>query len=973
MEPIKLLKKEKKHLRRLKLMRGAIYTPIAPLAVGVHPSAEPIPPGEQYGLAYCPIRRGQTWGGLYGCAWFRVEGIMPQSAAGRHVVVHINVGGEGAVYTGTEPTQAISLVSSYIDRVQSGVGKSVIEVSQSAEAGQPLSYYIDAGYNGYFNYTFGRGIFWYADLCAVDDNLLAYYYDYLCVASLSSATSDKGGRTELERLLDESYAALRNSADQARAVLKPLLEGQPEEGLAFTAVGHSHLDLAWLWPVRETKRKAQRTFANQLNNAARYPDYVYGASQPWQFAYIKSQCPEQYAALQQMARRGQLEPQGGMWVEADTNVSSGEALIRQIYYGKTFFREEFGQEMKICWLPDVFGYNGNLPQILSKSGLPYFMTTKLSWNEHNRFPYRSFLWRGIDGSEVLVHMPPDDSYNTAGSPACARHAADNYTERALAPEALLVYGIGDGGGGPGEAHIELLKRQKSLSGSPKVTLGSAVDFFGRLDKYRRGLPVYSGELYLEKHQGTYTTQAANKQCNRRCEYALQDLEALCTLAWQRGRAYPQEELDAWWKEVLFFQFHDIIPGSSITRVYQESRARYAVILREIEAERAAVLAYLAEGPEGVFNPTGFPREEYIRKADGWYCAAPAPYGFAELTKMEPQAALLCGGDTMENDCLRLRFGSDGSIVSAVSKEDGFEYAEGRLNALRLYRDKWLFYNAWDIDWKYYQKPSRLLTPCRQETFIDGPRVVRRQYYRHGRTTITQDVMLYVGRPVMYFQTACDYHETLTMLRADFAVGIHAPAVRCDIQLGSIERSTGDSSDLEKAQFEICAHKYVDVSDGGHGVSLMNDCKYGHRVKGNRLSLNLLRSPIYPDKTADRRHHEFCYALFLHPGACGTETLAYSYALNKPVIPAKVSIGSLAQTDTPAVVVETIKCAYAGDGVILRLYESQGRATVCCLQTIFDGPVIETDLMENELQSVDPENLTFAPFETKTVKVKMQTG
>lgn len=976
-EPIKNIQKEKEHLRRLKKMRSAIFTKVAPLQVEFHPSAEPIAAGRQFQLDYRPIHKNGIWGGIFSCAWFRVRGVVPPTAAGKHVVVHINVGGEGVVYDGVEPISSITLVSSYIDRLQASVSKSIIEVAPHAQTGEAVEFYIDAGYNGYFNYPYGWGIFHYADLCVVDDALLDYYYDYLCLSSLLSVTSVPVKRARLNQLLNSSYDQLSISAAEARKILQPLFAAEVDKSIAFTAVGHSHLDLAWLWPLRETKRKAQRTFANQLNNAARYPDYIYGASQPWMFEYVKENYPQQYSALQQMALRGQLELQGGMWVEADTNLASGEALIRQIHYGTDFFRREFGQEMKICWLPDVFGYNGNLPQILKKSGLPFFMTTKLSWNEHNRFPYRSFVWHGIDNSEVLVHMPPDDTYNSAGSPACTLHAAENYSECNQAPVGLMVYGIGDGGGGPGEAHIELIKRQKSLAGVPAVQPGKAIDFFTKLEQYKGNLPAYNGELYLEKHQGTYTTQGANKKYNRQCEYALQDLEALCTLAAEKGFDYPQEKLDRWWKEVLLYQFHDIIPGSSITRVYVESRARYAHILEEIHAERDQVLDYLANG-EGkcAFNPTSFSREEFIKLEGQWYSLKAEPYGFATLQELQPINDLHFTENTIENNRVCLRFSPHGDILSAVDKESGFDYAESRLNTLRLYRDKWLFFNAWDIDWKYYEKPSLELKAHRHETFIDGAKVVRRNHYRHGRTVLIQEVTLFSDRPVVYFKTQCDYHETFKMLRADFDAAVHSPFVTCDIQLGSLQRSTGDTTPIEKAQFEICAHKYVDLSDGMHGISLMNNCKYGHRVKGNRMSLNLLRSPISPDSKADRHEHQFTYALYFHSGDCNQQTLSLSYALNKPLIPLNgtVNIPSIASTDNPAVVIETIKEAYAKDGIILRLYESQGKPTACRLQTVFAfGSAVETDLMENVTGSLDLNQLEFNAFEIKTIKLQRESS
>ncbi|MDO9120809.1 MAG: glycoside hydrolase family 38 C-terminal domain-containing protein, partial [Anaerolineaceae bacterium] len=337
-----------------------------------------------------------------------------------------------------------------------------------------------------------------------------------------------------------------------------------------------------------------------------------------------------------------------------------------------------------------------------------------------------------------------------------------------------------------------------------------------------------------------------------------------------------------------------------------------------------------------------------------------------------QNELKFGEESIENEHIRVRFSDQGEIISAITKKDGAEFAENQLNTLRFYRDKWLFYNAWDIDWQYFNKPSKVLKAYRHESFIDGPTVVRRSYYKHGRTTLTQDVVLYADRSIIYFKTICDFHETFKMLRADFDLAIHSPFLTCDIQLGSIERSTGDTTDVEKAQFEICAHKYVDLSDDDRGASLLNESKYGHRVKGNRISLNLLRSPIYPDKKADRGKHSFTYALFLHQGGCGTDTLMHSYHLNKPVVltPGQVDVDSMVQTDEPAIVVETIKRAHNADGIILRLYESQGKPAACRLQTIFSyNEAIETDLMENELGSIDINRLEFTPFEIKTIKLK----
>ncbi len=981
MKELKKIKKEAKHLRRLKAMQKKIYTVIAPLEVKVHSTKEPIAPGNQRNLEYKPIRRGQIWAGVFGSAWFRIRGVIPKSAQGKHVVVHINVGGEGAIYHDCEPEAGITLVMSYIDRLQASYGKSIIEVSLSAKPDSPLEIYIDAGYNGYYNYPFGFGIFQYAKLCTVDDDLKDYYYDYLTLASLLSITREKHKRNIIEEALNESYSLVKLSVLEAKEVLKPLFNSKSEnkEEVRFTAVGHSHLDLAWLWPIRETKRKAQRTFANQINNANKYPSYIYGASQAWQFEYIKENYPKQYTKLQDLAKRGQLELQGGMWVEADTNLSSGEALIRQIFYGKRFFQQEFNQDMKICWLPDVFGYNGNMPQILKKSGLDYFMTIKLSWNEHNRFPYRSFVWQGVDGSQVLVHMSPAETYNSAASPACVKQALKNYSEKEIAPEALLIYGVGDGGGGPGEVHIELAKRQEKLFNSPSVVFGKAIDFFDKLKDYSHKLPLFKDELYLEKHQGTYTTQAKSKNYNRRCEYELQTLESLLVYGWTKGRKYPLSQLDKWWKEVLLYQFHDIIPGSSITRVYRESHIRYEKILKEIKEEEINTFSYLTHMDDktlSVFNPTSFYREEFVKHDNKWYMAKVEPYGFSQLEKVKQilWEGLSFTDNIIENEYIRLEFSKEGHIVSALDKSTKREFSKGKINALRLYKDKWLYYNAWDIDWKYHKKPSKRLKVKKVTVFYDGPSIIRRSEYRHKKTKLVQDVILFANSPLIYFKSHCDYHETFKMLRADFDLAVDSPFVTCDIQMASIKRSTKDESPEEKAQFEICAHKYVDLSEDSHGVSLINDNKYGHRVKGNRISLNLLRSPIFPDKKADRGESSFTYGLYFHEGGHGLKSLAHSYFLNKPlkIIKGSVDEKSLAATSNPNIVVETIKLSYLQDGIIVRLFNSCDKTISCELTTVFQYKhIIETDLLENEIGPLDLTSLTFTPFEIKTIKLKFE--
>ena len=959
--------KEPLQLKRLTQIKKKIYTRISEPEVYFSYSKEPVSPENRYSLEYKKIRKGEIWGKVYDCAWFKIIGSVPPQNLKSHLVLNINIGGEGLVFKGNIPVCAISHIADPSDFLSAAQGKTIIELNDFINDGS-FEIHLDAGFNGQvMTLPMGRGIFRYARVCTVNDTVKDFYYDYLTVAVLLSVTEENEEKSFLKNALDRAFKYFeKNLAEKAREALLPVLEGKPSEDFEITAVGHSHLDLAWLWPVRETKRKSVRTFVNQLNNIKKYPGYVYGASQPWQFQQIKNTYPDLFEEIKKQVKNGFIELQGGMWVEADTNLSGGEALIRQLYYGKKFFKDEFGEDVKTCWLPDVFGYNGNLPQILIKSGIPYFMTIKLSWNEHNKFPYRSFVWQGIDSSSVLVHMPPDETYNSCGSPACAKHIVKNYPERDITKTALAVYGVGDGGGGPGEAHNEFVKRQASLRNSPKMIRGKASDFFYKLSKYREQLPVYTGELYLEKHQGTYTTQGRNKRFNRLGEYALQNIEALGAAAYLKGYEYPEEDIDRWWKEILLYQFHDIIPGSSVTRVYTESRERYRVILSEIAGKRDEILRFLSgKGEKEIFyNPSPFKVTEIT---PGGKVTA-EPYSFAAPEKYKENISLTASGNMISNGILTLKFNNDGEIIS-LTDDQGNEHSGAYLNRLTLYSDPFKFYNAWDIDREYYKKKKEVLKAANFEIIKTKEKITRRNIYIHGKTEIIEDITLKAGSDVAEIGVKCDFYETFKMLRADFMPNIVFDKVKCDIQMGTIVRSAKDETSAEKAQFEICAHKYTDVSDGRKGLSVMSDCKYGYRVKSPLISLNLLRSPVYPDKTADRGKHEFTYALYPHKGELSAETLKRAYALNKPLIPFKGKNipGSLAFVSNENIVIETIKKAYGREGVVIRLYESQGTAEKTSLKVNFKyKKAYEVNLTEENPRETKIKELSFTPFEIKTI-------
>ncbi|MBO5776172.1 MAG: alpha-mannosidase, partial [Clostridia bacterium] len=428
----------------------------------------------------------------------------------------------------------------------------------------------------------------------VNEEAKSTYYDALALEYQISLDECKGVKKKSARRALHKALAIAAKGDYkgASEILKAEYQVGEENPFTIYATGHAHLDLAWLWPIRETKRKAARTFANQLRNMERYPDYVFGASQPQQFAWMEEMYPELFEELKAAVARGQLEVQGGMWVECDTNVTSGESLIRQNLYGKRYWKEKFGKDMRMCWLPDVFGFSGNLPQILKKCGMDYFLTIKLSWNEHNKFPHRAFVWEGIDDSDVVVHMPPDETYNSEGNAWSLMNAIRNFPEKDKVKNISMLYGIGDGGGGPGEGHIEMLRHESDMKELPKVKFAHTIDFFDKLNEQKDELVRHKGELYLEKHQGTYTSQSNNKMNNRKIEFALHNVEFLASVAAKKGYVYPKEKIEKIWKEVLLYQFHDIIPGSSIHRVYEESVARYEVMLGELKEIREDILAFL---------------------------------------------------------------------------------------------------------------------------------------------------------------------------------------------------------------------------------------------------------------------------------------------------------------------------------------------------------------------------------------------
>jgi alpha-mannosidase len=959
-----LAAEQPREYRRLLRIRREVYRTVATLRAEILRSDEPIPFAQLDRTAFTPLRAGAAWGKKMDCAWLHITGTVPADQPG--AVALLGIRGEGLVYTPAgDVVDSVSTVWIQADLPPSG-GKyrplEHVDISHGT-----VDFYADVAYNGFLLYPFGSAVYHGAKVAVRNEDVFGLYYDYMTLLMLAGFTEDSALKSELQQKLHAAFARFRGGdAKAARAILADPLAAPSTSDFVYSAIGHGHLDMAWLWPLRETRRKAARTYTRALNTVDDREGYLYGTSQPQQMQWMKDEQPAIFARLRKAVAAGRIELQGSFWVEPDTNLPGGESLVRQAIMGRRFLTDEFGladDDLRLCWLPDTFGYNGNLPQILKKSGMDWFQTIKLAWNRVNDFPHRTFHWEGIDGSSVLVHMPPEGDYNSRGAADGLLKGIRKYPEREL-NTALLVYGAGDGGGGPGELHLELREREKSLRGLPRVEYSTAGDFFRALEK-REIEYTHRGELYLETHQGTYTTQAKIKKYNRLIERKLHNAEALAVFTGNDSRATLHEL----WREVLLNQFHDIIPGSSIERVNREAIETYQRIEKAIDGYMDALIPALpsATGSTTATNLTGFARAEYAKVDGSWFRAEVAPYAAAVLAPVGESPELAFGVDTLSNGLLALRFGPTGEIVSCVDAT-GVEHSAGGLNRLVLHRDPYQFpFDAWDIKQDYAKTTPRTIRMLHAGTAIDGATVVRTQRHRSRTFTIEQRIILEAGSDVVRFDTSVDWQTKHRMLRAQFYPTHFGATAKSEIQFGHIDRVTTENDSVETAQFETCAHKWIATQDDRGGFALLNDSKYGHRAKKGLVSLNLLRSPTFPDKTADRGSHTFSYAFTPFAPDDLAKVVREGYRLNNPLLIGDAAFDSFASTGEPGVVIETIKSAEDGTGTVIRLYESLGRHTTTTLQTrLPHATATLTDLLERPLGAADLGALTLTPFEIVTI-------
>jgi alpha-mannosidase len=973
------------------VVEPAIFGPTAPLEVAArHLPGEPLPYGEAVAGSFEPFDVGGRWGPRWSTTWFRLRGAVPPAWAGEEVALRFEM---------TEPAEAL-LWRDGVPLVGLSWLRRDAVLWHKAEALEAVELYVEAAANpavppfdAQDNWPllmpdFGgvAGVELHRCQLAVRRReVFALACDLRTVLELTEA-ADRSGTTDFGLL--EALAAMfavvapddvAGTAGEGRVALSRALDrrGDPDAH-RISAVGHAHIDTAWLWPLREAARKCARSFANAVSLMEEYPEFEFAAPAARHLAWVEERWPTLFERIRERVATGQFRPVGGMWVEADCNVPSGESLVRQIVHGQRWYSSRFGQECTEMWLPDGFGFPATLPQIMAEAGMGWFVTQKLSWNEVNRFPHHTFWWQGLDGTRVRAHFPPANTYNGDMSvPELLR--ADG-----CGPRSLYPFGHGDGGGGPTREMIEAARRVTDVAGVPRVALESQCDFFAAVETDPSPLPVWVGDLYLEKHRGTFTSQAAVKLGNRRGELALAAAE-LWSAVRPCGGPWPADELDRVWKLLLVNQFHDILPGSSIHWVYEETAADHAEVRSVADRLSADAMAAIAAEvdtggatePAVVFNPTPYCRREP-------YGAVPA-MGYAVVDRASPPApgAVESGPGWMANGILRVEWDDAGRLTSVYDIEhDRQVLHDGRpANVFHLHHDRPREYDAWDVDRSYLDDYEELDNPVEVEVVGAGAVRFRRRF--GAASSLGQTVVLTAGSRRLDFVTDVDWHERHRFLKVAFPVAVHADRATFEVQFGHVSRPTHENTPWEQARFEVCAHRWADVSEAGYGVALLNDCKYGYDVRGDVLRLSLLRAPTAPDPECDQGRHRFTYALLPHAGdPFAGGVLEAASALNTPltVLPVDVHPGplppsqSFVSVDDPGFVVVAVKRADDGSGdVVVRGYEAYGgrRRVRLRLAMPFDA-AYRTDLLERLRGPVPVDDgavcLTVRSFELVTLRL-----
>jgi len=1012
-----------------------VYRPLGALPVNGFLTYDQLTADEAIQGTFEPMPVGTQWGSKWEYGWFKGQVTLPEAAAGKRIVLQVNVGAESAVYVDGVAVGAASPPPSGLPPHQAALLYREVLFAESGVPGTRYDILIEgyAGHGPRKSYagpippgresipeppptqaTIGQSSFgiWQEDVyqLAIDVETLYEVRENIDPESLRVQEIDAGLRdftiiVDFELPNEQVLETVR----ACRKRLKPLLACvNGSTAPTMYAFGHAHIDVAWLWPLAETERKCVRTFASQLALMEQYPEFKFLQSQPHLYWMVQTHYPDLYERVKKAVQAGQFLAEGGMWVEADTNVSGGESLIRQFIHGKRFFKDEFGVDCELMWLPDVFGYSGAMPQIMTGCGIKYFSTQKIFWayNSDVTFPLNTFWWEGIDGSQILVHLHND--YNARTNPASVIQRWKERVQKDGFSTRLMPFGWGDGGGGPTRNHLEFLRRQVNLEGVPKVVIASPLDYFK--DQEIKPVPDrYVGELYFQAHRGTYTSQAKTKLGNRKSEFALREAEMWSVAAAVKGFQFPAETMDTMWKLVLLNQFHDIIPGSSIQRVYEEAEADYSRVIataKDVTAQATGTLtaagnALTAAGNAlTVFNSLSWERRVLVPLPSDWYGAEDEhgmlttqnldgtvyvevgvpPCGWKTIREEDPLAMasdLQATSTLLENDLIRVELDELGQATCIYDKEAHRELAAGACNSLKMYKDIPTNWDAWDLDSMYEDTPVALDGPATVTVLDSGPLVARVQVKRTlNQSEMTQTISLRAGSRRVDFHTVIDWQESHKLLKVNFPLNVYNTEALHEIQFGHIARPTHKSRPFDADRFEVCNHKWTALTEGNRGVAVLNDCKYGVNVDGNSINLTLLKSALAPDMYADKGRQEFTYALYAWNGPFYESGLVQEgYDLNVETVtaPGDGGQGSLFSVDAPNVIVETVKPAEDGTGdVIVRLYESMRTATRCTLSTALPaGKAAQTNMLEEVEGDMKLEGgslaLDFRPFEVKTIR------
>ena len=981
-------------------------------------SKNPVPFKNRLEKIYKPIKKGRSWGKEWDSAWFHLVGEVKKEWDDKIIVADLDFSGEGLVYDpkGNE-IQGITnasiwdpnFVRTRVILPKNCFTKNNVEIWVETAANSLFGIYLDPDpeqENPKRHGTFDAKVET-IDIGVFREDIWALYLDARILYGLIERLDKKSiRRARIINTMNQAIIAFKDDARDVKSSRKilsrELSKRATSSDLKVTAIGHAHIDTGWLWPVRETIRKCARTFSTQLDLIDKYPDYIFGASMPQHYQFMKDYYPNIFKRIKAAVKKGQWELQGGMWVEADCNLISGESMVRQLLYGKNFFLKEFGVEVDNLWLPDVFGYSAALPQILKKADINYFLTQKISWNQFNEFPYQTFNWRGIDGTEILTHFPPENTYNSELDTKFLIPAQETFKENVELDEFMSLYGVGDGGGGPKPENIELGRRLKNLESAPRVSFDTAKNFFNRLNKKKDKLETWVGELYLELHRGTLTTHGLVKKQNRKLENKLKAVEFLWTCI--DLKLYPSFELDTSWKKLLINQFHDIIPGSSINLVYQTTHKEYDEIHKTCDAlimkagkslfqktNNSFVLSNsLSYRYEGIIKiPKNFKGHKVITEDETkintqeinseTYChVSLPPFSLTNFSKGEKESYQVKNRTdyVLENELVKYKFSKDGTLVSGLDKKTNKYLLSSPGNVLSLYEDRPLNWDAWDIDFFYKESLLETAVAVKINAVQSGSIVSFLEIkFTIGNSSITQMISLSNQSKRLDFDTIVDWREKHKMLRVHFPTNIVSDQASFDIQYGYVKRNTHKNTSWDRAKFEVVGHKYADLSDNDSGIALLNDCKYGYSVFDKTIDLNLLRSPNNPDADADLGEHSFKYSLYPHEhDLIRSNVIEESSKVNNtPILfngVKNIKSKSAVTFEGKGIEISSIKKSEHGNEIIIRTVETLGKTSKG--KIYFKGKITETNLMERK--SLKPTrkvtgvfDLVLKPFEIRTYR------